>query len=141
LRNSVDEYVGWKVFAYWARAALDQGDRLPERVKREVRRRCPGFLEVSAAVAGGDRGNKAGQGFNELVRWIERLKFARARKEGWLPVLLYQAHLHARHARVIDYWRHWNALRLKNRQSPYPSFERWRAASDAFILDTGRRQG
>jgi hypothetical protein len=50
LRNAVARYLEWEVFAYWARTALEKGPRLPVSVKREVNRRCPGFLRTDAAA-------------------------------------------------------------------------------------------
>ena len=40
----------WEVFAYWARTALEAVSPLPASVEREVKRRCPGFLEADAVV-------------------------------------------------------------------------------------------
>lgn len=133
LSKNVDKYVEWQVFAYWARAALDRHGRLPDSVKRELRRRSTGFLDTCASSAG-SKGSGRGDRFDRLVRWIEEHEFARARKEGWLLVLIYQARLHPRYARVIDYWRHWQRLRSTHPQSSYPSFEQWRAAAEAYTF-------
>lgn len=133
LSKSVDKYVEWQVFAYWARWALDRHDRLPEPVKRELRRSYPGFLKTLTSFAGSD-GSRHGDQFNRLLRWIEEHDFARAGKEGWLPVLIYQARLHPRYARVIDYWRRWPRLRSRQPRPAYPSFEHWKAAADAYTF-------
>lgn len=61
--------------------------------------------------------------FNRLVEWIEDYKFAMPRKEGWFDVLLYHARLHARHARVTDYWHDWHAEREKHPTERYPAFK------------------
>src|SRR5207249_6140316 len=47
--------------------------------------------------------------FNRMIKWIEDHEFTNATKRGWFDVLLYQVRLHARHARVIDYWHDWEA--------------------------------
>jgi hypothetical protein len=135
LRQAVDRYVDWQVFAYWARTALESSHPLPGSVSRELRQRCPGLLETDAAARARHPKEEPHQRFNRLMRWIGDHEFARASKEGWLPVLVYQSRLHPCHARVIDYWRHWKASRSKHPRSRYPSFEQWRAAADAYTFE------
>lgn len=136
LRKTVDQYVEWQVFAYWARAAFDWKQPLPEIVKRELRRRCQGFLATDTSPRRGSQKQECGEAFNLLLRWIEEHEFARAGREGWLPVLLYQAHLHPRHARVIDYWRYWEKVHAKRGRSRYLSLEQWQAAVDSYTFDS-----
>lgn len=133
LGKSVEKYVEWQVFAYWARAAVHRHSRLLDSVKRELRRRCPSFLETAASSTVSEASVREDR-FNGLLRWIEEHEFARTSEEGWLPVLVYQARLHPRYARVIDYWRHWQRLRSRHPRSPYPSFEQWSAAADAYTF-------
>ncbi|GEM_PF-4983240 len=70
-----------------------------------------------------------------MMRWIEDHEFARAKKQGWLATLVYQARLHPQRARVVDYWHHWEALRSKHTRSRYPPFEKWRATADAYMFE------
>lgn len=135
LRKAVDRYVDWQVFAYWARTALESGHPLPGPVGRELKQRCPGFLESDAAAHARHSNEEPHQRFNRLVRWIEDHEFARARKLAWFDALLYQARLHPRRARVVDYWHHWEASRAKHPRSRYPSLEQWRAAADAYTFE------
>lgn len=135
LRNAVDRYVDWQVFAYWARTALESSHPLPGRVDREVRQLCPGFLESDAAVRTQHSKEEPHQRFNRMIRWIGDHEFARAKKQGWLAALVYQARLHPRRARVVDYWHHWEASRANHPRSPYPTFEQWWAAADAYTFE------
>ncbi len=135
LRKAVDRYVGWQVFAYWARTALESDHPLPGPVDREVRQRCPGFLETETAAQARRPAEEPYQRFNRLTRWIEDHEFARAKKQGWFDALLYQARLHPRHARVADYWHRWETLRSKHPRSRYPSFEQWRSPADAYTFE------
>ena len=135
LRKAVDRYVEWQVFVYWARTALESGHPLPGPVEREVRQRCPGFLETEAAAQARHSNEEPYQRFNRMMRWIEDHEFARAREQGWFDALVYQARLHPRRARVVDYWHHWEALWSKHPRSRYPPFEKWRAAADAYMFE------
>ena len=137
LRQAVDRYVDWQVFAYWARTAFESGHPLPGPVDREVRQRCPGFWETDAAAHVRHSNEEPHQRFSRLMRWIEDHEFARAKKQGWFTALVYQLRLHPRRARVVDYWHHWEASRSKHRRSRYPSFEQWRAAADAYTFEPG----
>jgi hypothetical protein len=134
LRKTVDEYLEWQLFAYWVRTGLERGRHLPESMNREIRLRCPGFLE-SAVGRTAERGMEPEDRFKRLLRWIEEHEFARARTEGWLPVLVRQAHLHPRHQRLVDYWRRGQGLHSKQPSSRYPSFGQWTAAVDAYTFE------
>ena len=139
LRQAVDRYMEWEVFAYWARTALESGCPLPASVERELKRACPGFLEVDAAVRAANPKEEPHLRFNRMIKWIEDHEFTNATKRGWFDVLLYQVRLHARHARVIDYWHDWEADWEKHSSPKYPSFAQWKKAADSytFELDDG----
>ena len=139
LRTAVDRYIEWEAFAYWARTALESGCPLPVSVKRELKRRCPGFLEGDAVVRAANPKEESHFRFDRMIKWIEDHEFSNAKKRGWFDVLLYQARLHPRHARVIDYWHDWEAEWEKHPSSEYPSFAQWKNAADSytFELDDG----
>lgn len=134
LRETVDRYVGWQVFVYWACTAIESGKPLPSSAEREVKRRCPAFLEIDAA-AHDRRSEESYQRFKQLTRWIEQREFARARKQGWFPAVVYQAYLHPRHARVVDYWRYWKSLYSRRGRVRYPSFDEWQSAVAVYTFD------
>jgi hypothetical protein len=138
-RKAVDRYIEWEAFAYWARTALESGCPLPASVERELKRRCTGFLEADADVRAASPEEEAHCRFSRLIKWIEDHEFSNAKKRGWFDVLLYQARLHPRHARVIDYWHDWEAETEKHSSSEYPSFAQWKKAADSytFELDDG----
>jgi hypothetical protein len=138
LTRTVDQYVEWQVFAHWVRIAFDRENRLPKAVKRELRRRCPGFLETVASSASGD-GEGPGKLFNLLLCWVEEHEFARPHTEGWLQVLLYQARLHPRYQRALDYWHHHKTFRANRQLAQYVSFERWRVALDSYTFGHVKR--
>jgi hypothetical protein len=69
-----------------------------------------------------------------LIKWIEDHEFADAKKQGWFDVLLYQACLHPRHARVIDYWHDWEADWARHSSGEYPSFRQWRDSADSYTF-------
>ena len=135
LRKAVERYVEWEDFAYWARTALEAGSQLPASVKREVKRRCPGFLEADAIARAANPAEEPHCRFTRMIKWIEDHGFAEVQKRGWFDVLRYQAHLHARHARVIDYWHNWEASWTKDRSERYPSFREWQRSADRYTFE------
>jgi hypothetical protein len=139
LRKAVNRYLDWEVFAYWARIAIEAGPPLPPSVEREVNRRCPGFLEADAAAHAAEPEEEPHFRFYRLLDWIGEHGFGQAQKEGWYEVVLYQAELHARHARVIDYWHDLESGRTKERSNRYPSFSQWRRATDSYKFELDHR--
>ena len=137
LRKAAERYVEWEVFAYWARTTLETGSPLPASVEREVKRRCPGLLQADAVACAVNLTEEPHCRFTRMMKWIEEHEFAEVQKRGWFDVLRYQVHLHARHARVIDYWHDWEAGWTKDRSTGYPSFREWQRCADryAFELD------
>ena len=104
LCKAVGRYLEWEVFGYWARTALESGRPLPASVEGAVRQRCPNFLEADAAANAANPEEEPHCPVNRMVKWIEDHEFTDAKKRGWFDVLLHQARMHPRHARVIDYW-------------------------------------
>lgn len=132
LNQTVDRYVEWLVFAYWVHTVLDWEDGLPDPVKRELQRRCPGFLET-VVMSDGSEGTDAEVYLDRLLRWMEEQTFTRPCEEGWWPVLVYQARLHPRRQRLQDVWRHHQRIRLNRQQSP--SFEEWTPFIDCYTFE------
>lgn len=135
LRKAVERYVEWEVFAFWARTALEAGSPVPVPVEREVKRRCPGFLEADAAAHAVNAAEEPHCRYTRMMKWIEDHEFAGAQKRGWFDVLCYQARLHARHARVIDYWHDWEEGWIKDRSTRYPSFGQWQRCADRYTFE------
>jgi hypothetical protein len=132
LNQTVDRYLEWLVFAYWVHMALDWENRLPDSVKREFERRCPGFLET-AVMYDGSEGTEAEVFFDRLLRRMEEQKFSRPRTEGWGPVLVYQTRLHPRHQRLRDVWNHRH--RIRSSRQACVSFEEWTAFVDPYTFE------
>ncbi|MCL5670839.1 MAG: hypothetical protein M1423_06020 [Acidobacteria bacterium] len=137
LRRAIERYVDWEVFAYWTRTALEDHSPLPAAVEIDLKRKCPGFLKADVAARAASPGEERQCRFNRMVEWIEAHEFTKVRKGGWFDVLLYQARLHPRHMRVIDYWHDWKADWAKHRSAKYPSFKNWRDAADSYTFDSG----
>ena len=135
LRKAVERYLEWDVFAYWARTALEASSPLPAAVQREVKQKCPGFLEADAVARAANPAEEAHCRFNRMIKWIEDREFAEAQKRGWFEVLRYQAHLHPRYARVADYWHHWEAGWAKRPPARYPSFKKWRDSANRYAFE------
>jgi hypothetical protein len=138
LHQTVERYVEWEVFAFWTRTALEDNLPLPAAIEGELERRCPGFLGTEAAARAANPAEESFCRFNRLVDWIEDHEFAKPKKEGWLEVLRYQARLHARLARVTDYWHDWEAQRSKHPSAQYPPLNKWCHAADGYTFEPVR---
>jgi hypothetical protein len=134
LRNAVTRYLDREAFAYWARTAIEAGPPLPVSVEREVNRRCPGFLRADVASHAAKPEEEPHFRFYRLLDWIGEHEFGQIQQQGWYDVLLYQAELHARHARVIDYWHDWESSR-KEHSNRYPSFSQWQRCADSYTFE------
>lgn len=125
---AVEKYVEWLVFALWARAALERPRQLPPGMERELRMRCPGFLERNTAAL------ESAPTFDALMKWVEDRQFDRAKREGWLDVLSYAADLHPRRSRAKDYWVNWEHDWTVGGRLRYPSFRAWTRALDRYMF-------
>ena len=139
LRNAVERYVEWEVFAYWARAALEADSPMPALVEREMNRRCQGFLRADTAARAANPAEEPHCRFNRMIEWIEDHDFTHVKKRGWFDVLLYQTRLHARHARVIDYWHACEVRCTKDPSTAYLSFTQWQRAADSYTFELSDR--
>jgi len=139
LRNAVERYVEWEVFAYWARAALEADSPMPALVEREMNRRCQGFLRADTAARAANPAEEPHCRFNRMIKWIEDHDFTHVKKRGWFDVLLYQTRLHARHARVIDYWHACEVRCTKDPSTAYLSFTQWQRAADSYTFELSDR--
>ena len=139
LRKAVERYLEWEIFGYWVRTALESGCPLPASVEGAVRQRCPNFLEADAAAHAANPEEEPHCRFNRMIKWVEDHEFTDAKTRGWFDVLLHQARMHPRHARVIDYWHDWEAEWEKAPSPEYPSFAQWEKATDrhTFEMDDG----
>jgi hypothetical protein len=138
LPHTVKRYVEWVVFAFWTRTALEDEFPLPTTVERELKRRCPGFLEAETVARATSPGEETFCRFDRLLEWIDNHEFAKAKKEGWYDVIRYQARLHPRHSRVTYYWHDWEAERIKYRTARYPAFKEWPGAADRYTVSVKR---
>ena len=122
LGEAVSRYIDWEAFAYWVRPGLERGSPLPTEIAREVKRRCPGFLEIQPVA----------RDWRELMSWIADQNFKDAKREGWFDAILLFTHRHPRAIRTMEYADYcdeaWD-LRLPD---PYPSFAEWRTSADSY---------
>ena len=130
LREAVSRYIDWEALAYWARPALERCPRLPAEVLSEVKRRCPGFLELDARQ-GGSR--VASPVWQRLMFWIADHLFQDAKTEGWFDAILVQVRSHPRAIRTMEYADHCDEVWGSQMPEPYPSFESWRQRADSYV--------
>jgi hypothetical protein len=128
LELAVEKHVHWQVFALWARSALEELPQLPRGVERELQLKCPAFRKQFTSA-------RHRPAFEALIQWIEKRYFTRARREGWLDALVYEADLHPRRQRAKDYWIDWeNQWTLAGRHG-YPPFSAWTRALDRYTFE------
>ena len=123
LAEAVSRYIDWEAFAYWVRPGLELGSPLPKEVTRELRRRCPGFLEVQQGA----------RDWQELMSWIADQNFKDAKSEGWFDAILIFAHRHPRAIRTMEYADRCDEVWGSRLPDPYPSFEEWRSNADSYV--------
>ena len=78
LAEAVSSYIYWEAFAYSVRPGLELGALLPKEVARELRRHCPGFVEVQTSK----------RDWAQLMSWIADQNFNEAKREGWFEAIL-----------------------------------------------------
>ena len=127
LADMVDKYVDWQAFAYWLRPIMEGHQQLPPQVVAELKRRCPGFMQLSAK----HKSNL--QAWDSLTEYIEGRFFSAPKTNGWFDCVLKHARSHPRHVRTLEYGKHWNKDWCRNRVLSYPSFAEWRQAADDHI--------
>jgi hypothetical protein len=123
LAAAVSRYIDWEAFAYWVRPGLELGSPLPQEVVRELRRRCPGFLEVQQ-----DKRH-----WQQLMSWIADQHFEDAKSGGWFEAILLFAQRHPRAIRTMEYADHCEEVWGSQLPDRYPSFEEWRSNADSYI--------
>jgi hypothetical protein len=123
LADAVSRYIDWEAFGYWVRAGLELGSPVPQEVARELRQRCPGFLEE----------HEDARDWQQLLSWIVDEHFEDAKSEGWFEAILLFAQRHPRAIRTMEYADHWDEIRGLNLPVPYPSFDDWRRDADAYV--------
>ena len=121
--EATSRFIDWEALAYWARPALERGSELPKAVLKELRERCPEFLET-------DLHRWDWQCF---MTWVSNHYFGDARKEGWLDALLMRAGDHPRSIRTREYAAHYGKAWSSWLPDPYPSFQEWRDHADSFV--------
>lgn len=127
--DAVECYVDWQEFAFWAATGVEGLPDIPQSVREQLRRRCPGFLEYDAPLRRTDSPDER-HSLSRLLDWIITHFFRDAKREGWFTAIDYYARLHPHWIRMMQYasrWEHqWDHGRIKI----YPSFEEWRRAVD-----------
>lgn len=126
---ATDRRAGWEVFVGWARVALEELCPLPKVVDRELRDRCPGFLELHGRT-------KTGPPIVEALGcWIDEHPFRAANQQGWSAVLRYQTALHPRCIRAADFRRNSVRQRSETSHAKYPPLDVWSRAVDACMFE------
>ena len=132
LAEAVSHWIDWEAFAYWARRALELKSGVTKEVARELGSRCPGFLEANSSVR--EQGSlERSPDWHSLMSWIAGHYFKDAKAEGWFDAILVQARSHPRAIRTMEYADHCDEVWSSAIPEPYPSFEDWRRAADAYV--------
>jgi hypothetical protein len=138
LTGEVERYIDWEELVSWARTGLELLPTIPPVIEKELRLRCPGFLEYDAPLRRTDTPGQC-RSWSRLIDWIIRHRFARAKREGWIPVIHYYKRLHPHWIRMVRY----SSRRQHDGEGhiePYPTFEEWCQAIDNYTglgLDEG----
>src|ERR1019366_5404498 len=115
-------YMDCEALAYWARQALERGSEPPAEVVRELKRRCPGYLDAGLKARAQESGG-ATQEWQRLMLWIADHYFQDAKTEGWFDAILVQVRSHPRAIRTMEFADHCSEIWCSELPSPYPSLE------------------
>ena len=129
--EAVDSYVDWEEFAAWARTGLEQRPEIPQLIEKELRQRCPGFLERDAPLRAMDPPDQSRAGLR-LLDWIITHFFSDPKREGWLGVIRHYIKLHPHWIRMMRYSSRWQRDWREGNIKGYPTFEEWCQAIDNY---------
>lgn len=132
LHEAVSRYIDCEALAYWARPALEHGTPIPDQVKEELERRCPGVL-AGAFEPAKSRSKIVSPSWDALMEWIADRFFSEAQAEGWFDAILIAVRRHPRAIRTMEYADHCDEVWGPNLPMPYPSFEDWRRDADSYV--------
>jgi hypothetical protein len=132
LTEAVARYMDCEALAYWARHALEQGSEPPAEVVRELKRRCPGYLD-SGFKARAKESRGGAQDWQHMMLWIADHFFRDAKTEGWFEAVLIQVRSHPRAIRTMDFSDYCSEIWGSELPSPYPPFEDWRRDADSYV--------
>ena len=132
LAEAVARYMDHEAFAYWTRPALERGSELSQEVLRELRQRCPGYLDTLRNDKASAHQSGA-QEWDNLMLWIGNHFFQDALRESWFDAAILQVRCHPRAIRTMEFADYCDELWGEKLPSPYPPFEDWRKAADCFV--------
>ncbi|MFZ0912709.1 MAG: hypothetical protein WBQ76_12830 [Candidatus Korobacteraceae bacterium] len=132
LTEAATRYMDCEALAYWARHALEQGSEPPAEVVRELKRRCPGYLD-SGFKARAKESRGGAQDWPHMMLWIADHFFRDAKTEGWFEAVLIQVRSHPRAIRTMEFSDYCSEIWGSELPSPYPPFEDWRRDADSYV--------
>jgi len=129
LREAVADLLESRAFAIWVGCVSKPGHTVSDLVTSELHRRYPGFFTAPCPTATWGMPLLVGLVRSGDARWR-----AVARQQGWMPALRYHVLHHPRYRRLIHYRERCRDLWSQTRPNPYPPFEEWLAAADAYYV-------
>ena len=132
LTEAATRYMDCEALAYWARQALERGSEPPAEVVRELKRRCPGYLD-SGFKARAKESRGGAQDWQHMMLWIANHYFQDAKTEGWFEAVLIQVRSHPRAIRTMEFSDYCSEIWGSELPSPYPPFEDWRRDADSYV--------
>ena len=131
--KAIEKYLDFEAFVYWLRPVFQTANvQLSAHVALELEQERPGLLQfVTTEASAGYEGKS--RSWQRLLNWGRGHVLSRAKKEGWLDCVLYQARIHARHVRIASYARLWCRSRVENPTSPHPPFGEWRRDAERYV--------
>jgi len=138
---AVAQYMEWEAFTYWLRSLLESDTKLPGAVVKELKRRCPGFLECDEVLRSTLSPEDYTRRWKALLEWGENRFFSKMEQEGWFHAVAYEARAHPRSVRTVDYWVfYWDEHWSSHPEGNYPSFDEWRSTADNFVVGAAGKQ-
>lgn len=129
-RRAYEQYPRWQALVLWVQAIVATRDRIPSWLIRDLRKRCPGFIEHEATSP------EPKLAALHLWEWVHNHEFGYAKGEGWLDALTFYGVRHPCSESAWAYWEHCENEWSKKQPKAFPTFgEWWRAALRMKLCD------
>lgn len=122
LYEAAATFVEWHMIILWVRVITESAEQVPQIVRSELHRRCPGFWENWSRQETEDLPL-----WKALQEWVADHCFAQARTEGWFDAAMYYAYADLRAEQA---WTTWERVKADCRDAPpatWPTLEQWTA--------------
>ncbi|MGH9732979.1 MAG: hypothetical protein ACRD8A_00130 [Candidatus Acidiferrales bacterium] len=138
ITGAVESFIEWKAFTFWLRPLFFGSIGLPPDALSEMESRCPELVEFSKKANAIRRPATRAELWRRIIGICQDRAASRAKREGWLGILLEQVASYPLYVRTHAYAAHWKQEWNRRRPPAYPSLAKWKEAAAEYIDDLDR---